>query len=117
VRVQSVRISGIIERLRTCCVRQAHQAQRGVDVSLGEKLRTVFSKQATDGASSVADEQLMIAERAAAKKIACATSGVCSRSSVGNTRCESISIRPLNCSGWISVAEQAMNIGAKVIES
>ncbi len=100
--VQSWRITGIVERLRVGCV---HQAQKGVVANLGEKLRTVFSKKATDGARSVADEQLMIAERAAAKKIARATSGVCLRSRVGNTRCESVSIRPLNCSGLISAAE------------
>ncbi len=99
--VQSWRITGIVERLRVGCV---HQAQKGVVANLGEKLRTVFSKKATDGARSVADEQLMIAERAAAKKMR-ATSGVCSRSRVGNTRCESVSIRPLNCSGLISAAE------------
>lgn len=91
--VQSWRITGIVERLRVGCV---HQAQKGVVANLGEKLRTVFSKKATDGARSVADEQLMIA---------CATSGVCSRSRVGNPRCESVSIRPLNCSGLISAAE------------
>jgi hypothetical protein len=59
--VQSWRITGIVERLRVGCV---HQAQKGVVANLGEKLRTVFSKKATDGARSVADEQLMIASPA-----------------------------------------------------
>src|SRR5574343_1548301 len=71
----------------------------------GKKPRTIFSEKATEGASNVADEQLMIADSTAPKKMAWAKTGVCWRTSVGNTSCESVSIRPLNSPGSISVAE------------
>ena len=46
----------------------------------------MFSEKATDGASSVADEQLMIAASTAPKKMTCAKSGVWASTSVGSTR-------------------------------
>ncbi len=50
----------------------------------------MFSAKATDGASSVADEQLMMADSTAPKKMAWAKTGVCSRTRVGSTSCESV---------------------------
>jgi hypothetical protein len=47
----------------------AHHAQEGVVAHAGKKPRTMFSEKATDGASSVADEQLMMAESTAPKKM------------------------------------------------
>ena len=57
-----------------------------------------------EGASSVADEQLMMAESTAPKNRTCAKTGMCCRTKVGSTSCESFSISSENCLGSISVA-------------
>jgi len=71
----------------------------------GSKPLITFSAKVTDGASSVAEEQLMIADSTAPKNSTWATTGVCCRTSVGSTSCESLSSRSLNSAGLISVAE------------
>src|SRR5438309_2728396 len=73
----------------------------------------MLSLKATDGASSVALEQLMIAESTAPKKIIWAKTGVCSRISVGSTSCGSLCSNAPNISGYTRVGEQASNIGTK----
>ena len=50
----------------------------------------MFSEKATEGASKVADEQLMMADSTAPKKMAWAKIGVWLRTSVGRTSCESV---------------------------
>ena len=53
--------------------------------SAGMNPLTIFSLNATDGASNVAEEQLMIADSRAPKKTICATIGVCCTIMAGNT--------------------------------
>jgi hypothetical protein len=43
----------------------------------GKKPFTTFSAKVTEGASSVAEEQLMMAESTAPKNITCANTGMC----------------------------------------
>ena len=80
-------------------------ASRPRSLMVGIKLLTIFSLKATDGASSVADEQLMIADSKAPKKIICAAIGVCCTIRVGRMSWESRSSKPATCAGSISVAE------------
>ena len=64
-----------------------------------------FSAKVTEGASSVADEQLMMAESTAPKNSTWANSGVCCSTRVGSTSWESFSSSSANQAGSISVAE------------
>src|SRR6185436_15569536 len=65
----------------------------------------MFSLRSTDGASSVALEQLITAESTAPKNNTCASSGVCSTISVGRTSCASCSSNDPNFTGSINSAE------------
>ena len=67
--------------------------------------RRMFSVKVTEGASSVAVAQLLIAESSAPKNITCANSGTCCRIRLGRISCGSVSIRPRTIFGSISVAE------------
>ena len=71
----------------------------------------MFSVNVADGARSVPDAVLMIADSSAPKNITCAKTGVCLSTSVGRICCGSFSIRFLNIPGSISDAEYARNIG------
>src|SRR5512147_3051179 len=72
-----------------------------------------FSLRMTDGARSVALEQLITAESTAPKNITCANADVCSTIKVGKTSWESLCNNAPNFSGSTSNAEYAINIGTK----
>src|SRR5574343_1675170 len=80
----------------------------------GKNPLTTFSANDTEGASNVAEEQLMMADSTAPKKSTCAASGMDCMTRVGSTSWESSAMLFANLSGSSRVAAYAMNIGTKV---
>ena len=72
-------------------------------VMFGKKLRSTFSANVTEGASSVAEEHDRIAASNAPKNITCTAKGAWSRISRGRMYCESLANRSATIFGSMRI--------------
>ncbi|MNT03165.1 hypothetical protein D3C72_1376850 [compost metagenome] len=94
-------VTSVVKTSTTACITR----RNCLSVRWRKYGRRMFSAKVTDGASSVADAQLLMADSSAPKNITCANIGAWVRISCGRISCESVLMYFSTMPGSIIVAE------------